>query len=79
MTRDEAERECERLGREHPERASHRWMPRQAADGSWAVARIGMSPAQPPDELITETRADEKPPTPDDVRPLVNPYWGYGG
>jgi hypothetical protein len=25
MTRDEAEREAERLSREHPERASYRW------------------------------------------------------
>jgi hypothetical protein len=33
MTRDEAEREAERLSREHPERASYRWFAREVGGG----------------------------------------------
>jgi hypothetical protein len=66
MTREEAERQCERLAKESPERETHRWVPHQQADGGWTVAKIGL----PPNKLegTPETRAEEKPPTPDDPR-----------
>jgi hypothetical protein len=68
MTRTEVEAECERLRAESPERHTHRWVPVQEADGGWQVAKIDLPPAG--DEVTgTETRADEKPPTPDDPRP----------
>jgi hypothetical protein len=68
MTHAEAEAECQRLSTESPERHTHRWVPVEDADGGWQVAKIGLAPA---DEEVTgtETRADEKPPTPDDPRP----------
>ncbi len=66
MTRAEAEAECERLAEESPERETHRWVPVEQADGAWEVAKIGLAPFD--DQLRTEIRADERPPTPDDPR-----------
>jgi hypothetical protein len=66
VTRDEAERECQRLAAEHPDRADHQWRPKQGANGSWAVIKISLPP--PDQDLQAETRADEKPPTGEDVR-----------
>jgi hypothetical protein len=65
MTRQEAEREAERLGAEHPDRETHRFLAREEADGSWAVVKVGLSPLG---DLTEETRAEEKPPTSDDPR-----------
>lgn len=42
MTREEAEREARALAREHPDRETHHWVPRQDPDGSWWVARVEM-------------------------------------
>ena len=42
MLRDEAEAICERLNREHPERGSHRWFPREESPGVWGVARAAV-------------------------------------
>jgi len=41
MRRDEAEARCEQLNREHPDRVTHRWFPREDADG-WTVARVAV-------------------------------------
>ena len=68
MTRQEAEQACKTLAEEHPDRETHRWVPHQAADGTWDVAKIGLPPQT--DESTAETRADERPPTPDDPRPM---------
>ena len=69
MTRQEVEQECTRLAAEHPDRETHRWIPHQAKDGTWDVAKIALPP-QSEEELSTETRADERPPIPDDPRPM---------
>ncbi len=61
----EAKEECARLGAEHPDRQTHRWVPTKR-DGEWAVAKIGLPP--PADDITAELRADERPSTPDDVR-----------
>ena len=67
MTEAEAKAECEQLAAESPERHTHRWVPVDQGDGDWQVAKIGLAPAD--DEVTgSETRADEKPPTPDDPR-----------
>jgi hypothetical protein len=79
MTKAEAQRECERLARESPERETHRWILGQQRDGEWTVIKIGLPPTTPLGGE-PETRADEKPPTPDDPRsssPRGIP--GYGG
>ena len=67
MTEADAKAECERLAAESPERHTHRWVPVDQGDGDWQVAKVGLAPAD--DEVTgSETRADEKPPTPDDPR-----------
>jgi hypothetical protein len=38
MTRDEAQRCCDQLNREHPDRGTHRWIVQQAGEG-WQVVR----------------------------------------
>jgi hypothetical protein len=68
VTREQAESECERLAAESPDRATHSWLPRGEADGSWSVVKVHVPPADR-SELTAETRADERPPTGDDPRP----------
>jgi hypothetical protein len=64
MTRDQAERERERLSKEHPEAT---WLTREEADATWSVVRVNLAQPQS-NELSPETRADERPPQPDDTR-----------
>ena len=45
MTREEAIAECGRLAREHADRATHSWLPRELAPGQWAVVKVGVPPA----------------------------------
>jgi hypothetical protein len=66
VTRAEADRECARLAAEHPDRATHRWHPREEADGEWSVVKIALAPNTQPS--ADEIRADERPVTPDDPR-----------
>jgi hypothetical protein len=80
MTREEAEQTCKRLAAEHPDRETHRWIPRETGDGSWGVAKIHLAPSEDR-EMTAETRADERPPTPDDPRPMRDiggPHVGPG-
>jgi hypothetical protein len=65
MTDTEAREACARFAASHPDRHTHRWQPRQEANGAWSVVKIALPPEGP---LGTETRAEEKPPTPDDPR-----------
>ena len=65
MNESDAREACERLAREHPDRQTHQWRPREQSDGSWAVVKIALAPTGP---TSTETRADQKPPTADDPR-----------
>jgi hypothetical protein len=67
MTRDEAERLCEKLAAEHQDRETHQWRPREQPDGSWGVVKIALPPTDH-DALTAETRADERPDTADDPR-----------
>jgi hypothetical protein len=68
MTHDEAKAEAERLAREHPDRATHSWLPRETAPGEWSVVRVGI-----PSRAATGTVLESKPrpPTADDPRPNV--------
>ena len=67
MTQEEAQAECARLAEEHPDRETHRFLPREGEDGAWSVVKIGLPPVLV-EPLGQETRADEKPSTPDDPR-----------
>lgn len=77
MTREEVERLCERLAREHPDRATHAWLARQES-GGWSVVRIERPPGSRAEPLKATVEARPKPPQPDDPRPLdwknVPPY-----
>lgn len=68
MNRDEAEALCRLNAAEHPDRAVAQWQAKELADNTWTVVRIGLPPTTP---TGTETRADERPPTPPDPRPDV--------
>jgi hypothetical protein len=61
MTREEAQAECAKLAKEHPDRETHRFVPRKTEDGTWAVAKVGLPPvaAKP---LGREARINQKPP-----------------
>jgi hypothetical protein len=78
MTRDEAISEVTRLAREHPDRATHSWLPRELTPGNWVVVKVGV-PGQRP--LGTLTEAKPRPPQADDVRPAMwrNVGGPYGG
>jgi hypothetical protein len=69
MTREQAIAECSRLAREHDDRATHSWLPRELAPGEWAVVRVGMPTQQP---LGSLTEAKPRPSQADDPRP---PMW----
>ena len=62
MTREEAQAECARLAEEHPDRETHRFIPREAEDGTWTVAKVGLPPvvAKRPGQ---EARINQKPPS----------------
>lgn len=64
MTREQAEKERARLSKEHPEAT---WLIRQEQDGTWSVVKANLTQQKQP-ELTPETRADERPPQPDDTR-----------
>jgi hypothetical protein len=40
MTRSEAERRARLLQEQHPDRTTHRFLPRRSPDGSWHVAKL---------------------------------------
>ncbi len=61
MTREEAEKERDRLAEEHPEAT---WLVREDDDGSWNVVRVGLS--QPDKTLVEEKEERSRPPYPDD-------------
>jgi hypothetical protein len=80
MTRDEAVQRAADLNREHPDRATHRWLAREAADG-WQVARVALPKGMRLDPLRTTAEARPRPPQAPDPRPAFirdvgGPYAG---
>ena len=69
MTREQAISECSRLAREHGDRATHSWLPREIAAGEWGVVKVGVA-SRPPLGAAQEARP--RPPQADDPRP---PLW----
>ena len=76
MTREEAQRECDRLAAESPERETHRFFPREDESGDWQVAKVGIPPANRATGTSTEAhpRPRQHPENPNEGRP--NPNWG---
>ena len=68
MTRKEALDEARRLSEEHPDRATHSWIPREGADGRWTVAKRAI-PSQRPRGTLQESKP--RPPQADDPRPAL--------
>ena len=81
MTRDQAEREAERLAREHPERAAYRWFARELGVGVWSVVRVSEAYPRLADELEaalerTPRRVEPEGLHPDAVPDADGPYVG---
>jgi hypothetical protein len=83
MTRDEAERESERLSREHPDRATHHWFAREASPSDWSVVRAALPEAVARQGMRATVEAKPRPQQADDPRQwwerLIPPYGGWGG
>jgi hypothetical protein len=60
MTHTEAQARCDQLNREHPDRATHRWMAREAPDGDWQVAKVNL-PGRRPVHATTAEKAQTPP------------------
>jgi hypothetical protein len=72
MTRDEALAACSKLAEEHEDRTTHRWIPREGAEGTWEVAKIKVPAGLQMGPLKTSVESKPKPNEPDDPRPA---YW----
>ena len=68
MTRKEAEDQAAVNNRDHPERATHRWLAREGAEG-WEVARVTLPPGLGAQPAGTVAEAQPKPADPADPRP----------
>ena len=68
MTHEEALAECRRLAAEHPDRATHSWLPKQDGAGEWSVVKLGAIGSRP---LGTTQEAKPRPPQADDPRPAL--------
>lgn len=79
MTEIEAKKRCAELASTSPERETHSWLPRQAADGRWGVVKLAVpSPASPE---TSETSAADHQMIKDDPRPAIHqnfPPWAAG-
>jgi hypothetical protein len=53
MNREQAERQRERVGAEHPEAT---WLIAEQGPGDWAVVRVGLTPVDGPAGSATEAR-----------------------
>jgi hypothetical protein len=71
VTREEAKQLCERLTREHPDRATHAWIARQEPSGDWSVAKVKLPDGITRDPLKATTEAKPRPPEADDPRPAI--------
>ena len=70
MTRKEALAEARRLSEEHPDRATHSWIPREGSDGEW-TRREARDPQQAR-RSGTLQESKPRPPQADDPRPA---FW----
>jgi hypothetical protein len=56
MTEQEAKERCRELAATSPERTTHSWLPREGADGAWAIVKLGVPSTSP--ATGTATSAD---------------------
>jgi hypothetical protein len=80
MTRQEAEDQAGQRNREHPDRATNRWMARDGAEG-WEVVRVAMPAGMGAKDGKPGVEARPRPPQAPDPRPAAfrdigGPYAG---
>jgi hypothetical protein len=68
VTRPEAEEQARRLQAEHPDRATHRFVAREASDGAWEVVKVRLPTALRRDPLTPTIAATPRPSPADDPR-----------
>jgi len=69
MTRKEAEELAAGYNRDHPERATHRWLVRESAEDGWEVARVTLPAGLGAQPMGTTAETSPKPADPADPRP----------
>ena len=78
MRKDEAEARSEQLNREHPDRATHRWFPREDAAGAWTVARVGLGPLAGATGTLQPSKPEPTDATPGELPGGVQPFAAGG-
>ncbi|HEX8073545.1 MAG TPA: hypothetical protein VF545_01055 [Thermoleophilaceae bacterium] len=82
MTREQAQQECERLGREHPDREACSWFPREDGPGDWSVVRVAIPGASGRRGMKATEEAKPRPQQADDPRQWwerqIPPFGGAG-
>jgi hypothetical protein len=72
VRRDEAEKLCQLHAREHPDRETHTWIPREAEQGQWGVVRVPLPADTAADRLVAAVEGRPVPPA--DLRPLIHQH-----
>jgi hypothetical protein len=67
MDREQAERRAAELNRDHPERATHRWLARESG-GGWQVARLSLPAGMRIDPVTASVESRPRPPQAPDPR-----------
>jgi hypothetical protein len=68
MTKSEAEERARTMQREHPDRDTHRFIPRQSAEGGWEVAKLPVPEQLRRPKLTPTVEAAPKPSPAEDPR-----------
>jgi hypothetical protein len=78
MRKDEAQARSEQLNREHPDRATYRWFPREDGPGGWTVARVTVGPQGVPTGTLQPSKPESADTVPGTLPGGVQP-WAAGG
>jgi hypothetical protein len=78
MRRDEAEARSEQLNSEHPDRATHRWFPREDPAGAWTVARVALGPLAGATGTLQPSKPEPTEGTPGELPGGVQPFAAGG-
>jgi hypothetical protein len=78
MRKDEAQARAEQLNREHPDRATHRWFPREDGSGGWTVARVAIGALGRPTGTLQPSKPEPTHEVPGSMPGGVSPWVGPG-
>jgi hypothetical protein len=79
MRRDEAQARADQLNREDPDRATHRWFPREDGSGGWTVARVAIGQLGRPTGTLQPSKPEPTPEVPGTMPGGVSPWIPGGG